>query len=519
MTPYTVKMPKSTAVLSPIDFGIVVAYVIGTTLLGAWFTRRQTSVRTYFVGDRNVSWWLVLISIVATETSTVTFLSIPGKGFDPGSATRPPGDLTFLQLTFGYVIGRTVVAWILLPHYLRGEIFSAYQLLKEQFDVRVQRTASALFLATRTVADGLRLWLTGLLLQQFTGWDIATSILVLGGVTIVYTYLGGMEAVIWTDLVQFAIYIAGAIVAAGYIIHLLPGGWTHFVDVTASAGRFRLIDLDTNILKAQTLWAGVIGGAFVTMASHGADQNMVQRYLCARSLGEARASLILSGFVVAVQFTLFLGIGLGLSALVGAGVMSVAAGTHPDAVFGSFIVRYLPTGMIGLVVAAVLASAMASFSSSLNSAANAVVADFYRPLRPHHSEATYLRIAKWMTSLVGVAKVAVALACIPLMMGGGDYSGYRSVVDQVLAVASVTLGLILGLFGLGLLPRRVHSTAAMVGMLAGFLAAGGLWLASALGRPVVAWPWLAPVGTLTTMGIALVSQALGPANDTRPAHD
>jgi SSS family transporter len=440
-------------------------------------------------------------------------LSIPGKGYS--------GDLTFLQLAFGYVIGRILIAWLLLPQYLRGELFSAYQLLRERFDVRVQRTASALFLVTRTVADGLRLWLTGLLLQQFTGWDIATAILVLGGVTIVYTYLGGMEAVIWTDLVQFVIYISGALLAAGFILRLLPGGWAEFVAINDAADKFRLIDLSTSPVEAQTLWAGLIGGAFVTMASHGADQNMVQRYLCARSLRAARAALILSGVVVVVQFFLFLLIGLGLYALTDRGIMVLEEGTRNDAVFGRFIVNYLPTGLVGLVVAAVLASAMASFSSSLNSAANAVVADFYRPLRPHHSEATYLRIAKAMTSAVGVAKIAVALACIPLMsrpvtVGGRTFVIDRSVVDQVLAVASVTLGLILGLFVLGSLRRPVRSGAALVGLVAGFVVAGGLWLPSAQGHPVLAWPWLAPAGTLTTTLVALLANAIGHAHVTRP---
>src|SRR5436190_8132164 len=315
--------------LSSLDLAIVGVYIVGTTVLGAWFTRYQTTPRTYFVGDRNVSWWLVLVSIVATETSTVTFLSVPGKGFS--------GDLTFLQLAFGYVIGRILIAWLLLPQYLRGELFSAYQLLRERFDVRVQRTASALFLVTRTVADGLRLWLTGLLLQQFTGWDIATSILVLGGVTLVYTYLGGMEAVIWTDLVQFVIYLTGAVIAGGFMLRLLPGGWDEFVRVNAAAGKFRLFDLSTSPTNAQTLWAGIIGGAFVTMASHGADQNMVQRYLCARSLTSARTALILSGFLVLAQFLLFLLIGLGLYALWQQGVMEIPEGTRNDAVFGLFI--------------------------------------------------------------------------------------------------------------------------------------------------------------------------------------
>ncbi|HEY1380325.1 MAG TPA: sodium/solute symporter, partial [Gemmataceae bacterium] len=386
--------------LSPIDLTIVGVYIVGTTIFGAWFARRQRDVRTYFIGDRNVAWWLVLISIVATETSTVTFLSIPGKGYS--------GNLTFLQLTFGYIVGRALIAWLLLPQYLRGELFSAYQLLKERFDVRVQRTASALFLVTRTVADGLRLWLTGLLLQQFTGWNMSTAILVLGGVTIVYTYLGGMEAVIWTDFVQFVIYVSGAIVAGFFILHMLPHGWSDFVAINEAQGKFQWLDWYEPLRNPQTFWTGLIGGAFVTMASHGADQNMVQRYLCARSVGSARTALVLSGVLVAVQFLLFLLIGLGLYALTATGMMAPPAGTRPDAMFGYFIVNHLHVGIVGLVVAAVLASAMASFSSSLNSAANAIVSDFYRPLRPHHSEATYLRIGKAMTSVVGVAKVAVA---------------------------------------------------------------------------------------------------------------
>jgi SSS family solute:Na+ symporter len=507
--------------LSAIDLTIVAVYIVGTTLLGAWFTRRQKDTRTYFVGDRNVAWWLVLISIVATETSTVTFLSIPGKGFDPGDPARgvPPGNLTFLQLTFGYIVGRMLIAWLLLPQYLRGELFSAYQLLKERFDARVQRTASALFLVTRTVADGLRLWLTGLLLQQFTGWDIATAILVLGVVTLIYTYLGGMEAVIWTDFVQFIIYLSGALLAGWFILDLLHG-WTNYVSINEAAGKFKLLDWNDPLHNAQTFWTGLIGGAFVTMASHGADQNMVQRYLCARSLGEARTALVLSGFVVATQFLLFLLIGLGLFALTKTGSLSLPEGTPNDGVFGYFIVHNLPRGVIGLVVAAVLASAMASFSSSLNSAANAAVTDFYRPLRPHHAEITYLRIAKAMTSVVGAGKISVALACIPFMArvaGSGDaYGASKSVVDQVLAVASVTLGLILGLFVLGSLRRPVRSGAALIGLVVGFLVAGGLWLSQVMGYPLVAWPWLAPAGTLTTTIMALFVNAFGTANVAGP---
>jgi SSS family transporter len=475
--------------LSSLDQVIVAAYLLGTTLLGAWFARRQKSVTTYFVGDRNVGWGLILISIVATETSSVTFLSIPGLAFEPG------GNLTFLQLAFGFIIGRLLIAWLLLPQYLRGELFSAYQLLRERFNPAVQRTASAVFLLTRTLVDGLRLCLTALLLQQFTGWDIRVSILVLGLVTLIYTYLGGMEAVIWTDLVQFVIYLGGAILAGAFIFKLLPGGWSEFWHWSAAAGRLQVIDLDWSLTKSQTIWAGIIGGAFVTMASHGADQNMVQRYLCARSLGSARLALSLSGVLVTLQFLLFLLIGIGLAALTAHGAFDVPVGTRNDEVFGRFIVRELPAGLVGLVTAAVLASAMASFSSSLNSAASAIVADFYRPLRPNHSERFYLKLSKAMTSVVGIAKISVALVCVPLLLN-------RSIVNQVLAIAAVTTGLILGLFALGSLRRPVRSSAALAGMLAGFALSGSLWLCWAMDRPIVAWPWLAPIGTLATVGVA-----------------
>jgi len=482
--------------LSAIDLAIVLAYIAGTTLLGAWFTRRQKDTRTYFVGDRNVPWWLVLVSIVATETSTVTFLSVPGVAYNPSG-----GNLTFLQLAFGYVIGRVLIAWLLLPQYLKGELFSAYQVLRQRFNPAVQRTASAVFLVTRTLVDGLRLCLTALLIQQFTGWDIRVSIVALGAVTLVYTYLGGMEAVIWTDLVQFVIYLAGALVAGAFILHLLPGGFPEFLRVNQAEDKFRLINLSTSPTVSYTLWAGLIGGAFVTMASHGADQNMVQRYLCARSLGQARAALVSSGLLVLAQFLLFLMIGLGLYALMQAGVLEVPAGTRNDEVFGLFILRHLPAGLVGLVTAAVLASAMASFSSSLNSAANAFVADFYRPLRPHHSEAFYLSLSKWMTTAVGVAKITVALLAMPLL-------SQRSVVDQVLAVASVTTGLILGLFLLGLQRQPVRSGAALAGMLAGFLTSGSLWVCMVREKPLLAWPWFAPVGAGTTVLVALLVDRL-----------
>ncbi|HEV8061877.1 MAG TPA: sodium:solute symporter [Gemmataceae bacterium] len=479
--------------LSSIDVFIVVLYIVGTTLLGLWCTRGQRDLRTYFVGDRNVSWWLVLISIVATETSTVTFLSVPGMAFNPHG-----GNLTFLQLSLGYIVGRMLIAWWLLPQYLRGELFSAYQLLRERFSPAVQRTASGIFLLTRMIADGLRLYLAGLLIEQFTGWSIEASVLALGATTILYTYFGGMQAVIWTDMIQFTVYILGALFAGYMIVSFLPGGWSELWNVGGQAGKLKLFDLSTDPTVPYTLWAGLLGGAFLSMASHGADQMMVQRYLCARSLKQARFALVASGFVVLLQFTLFLFIGVGLFVLFHQGGLAVdLATTKNDAVFGVFIVDYLPRGLVGLVIAAVLASAMGTLASSLNSASSAFVADFYKPLRLERSEKHYLNVSRFMTLFWGLGRIGVALAALQL-------GSQRSIIDQVLAVAGFTTGIVLGLFVLGSLKHPVASASAFFGLIVGFVAVLCAWQLPPLwGKPALAWPWFAPIGSIVTVVVAL----------------
>ncbi|MFM8273327.1 MAG: sodium:solute symporter family transporter [Gemmata sp.] len=495
--------------LSTLDLAIVAVYVLGMTLLGVWFTRAQKDLRTYFVGDRNVGWFMVLVSIVATETSAVTFLSVPGVSFNPNG-----GNLTFLQLSFGYIIGRGLVAWLLLPQYMNGEMFSAYQVLKERFGPAVQRVASGLFLLTRTIADGLRVFLTALLLQFVLG-GIGPAIVVVGVVTIFYTYLGGMKAVIWTDLVQFVIKIAGAALAGVFVLRLLPGGWEQFLTGGGAAGKFRLIDAEFVPSVALNLWAGVIGGSVFSMASHGADQLMVQRYLCAKSLREARLALVLSGFVILAQFLLFLGVGVGMYLLAQAGQFPEAAGKRNDEVFGLFIVTKLPPGVVGVLVAAVLAAAMSTLSSSLNSSANAVVTDFYRPLRPHHDERWYVLLSRLMTAVWGAAQMGVAYAAY--QMGGN-----KSVVEQVLAVAGFTTGLLLGLFLLGSMRRPVQRWAALTGLVCGFLTVFAVWLPSSgltadlpgwvpafYKKPLLAWPWFAPVGAGTTILTAVVLNWFG----------
>jgi SSS family transporter len=501
--------------LSTPDLLIVAAYIVGMTAMGAWFTRRQKDLQAYFVGGRNVGWFMVLVSIVATETSAVTFLSVPGLAYDPSG-----GNMTFLQLSLGYIIGRCLVAWLLLPLYMRGELFSAYEVLRQKFGPGVQRVASGLFLVTRTIADGLRLFLTALVMQ-YVGWSVETAIVVVGLVTIVYTYLGGMKAVLWTDLVQFLIKIGGAALAFVFILTQLGGGWGEFVAAGEAAGKFRVFDTTWDPTRAFNLWAGVIGGAVFSMASHGADQLMVQRYLCAKSLTQARLALVLSGFTIFAQFVLFLFVGIGLYAAAQAGVFDPGGATK-DEVFGLFIVTKLPVGVVGILVAAILAAAMSTLSSSLNSSANAFVTDFFRPLRPNYSERAYVLLSRVMTVVWGVAQMGVAVVAY--------HSGSeRSVVERVLAVAGFTTGLILGLFLLGRVRRPVPPRAAIAGLVAGFLAVLLVWLPTL--KPVdawlrevlpsligpdkkitLAWPWYAPVGTGVTVVVALAVSALGNRN-------
>ncbi|HMP08287.1 MAG TPA: transporter, partial [Lacipirellulaceae bacterium] len=294
--------------LSAVDGAIVLLYLAAMLGIGIWVSRGQRSTSDYFLGDRSLPWWAVLLSIVATETSTVTFLSIPGMSFAAG------GDMRFLQITFGYIVGRFVVAAVLLPLYFRGELFTAYEVLGQRFGQLSRRATSLLFLVTRNLSDALRLYLGALVLQTAMGLDLAQSIVVMGVVTVAYTYLGGVKSVIWNDCVQFVIYVLGAAAALVHMIRTTPDGWEQFRQFADETGRFRILDFQWSLVQpTMTFWAGLIGGAFLTLATHGTDQLNVQRMLTARSQRGATVALLASGVVVLAQFALFLVIGAALA--------------------------------------------------------------------------------------------------------------------------------------------------------------------------------------------------------------
>jgi len=495
-----------------IDLAIIVAYLAGTVLFGAWFSRSQKDVKDYFVGGRSVPWWAIMGSIVATETSTVTFISVPGVAFT--------GNWTFLQLVMGYMVGRIVVSIVFVPAYFRGELLTVYQILGQRFGAGVKRLAAGLFLVTRSLADGVRLFATGLVLAALLlampgveasarswvpGLDptitiLVASVLVMGITTIVYTYLGGMAAVIWTDVIQLVIYLVGAGVAAVILLERIPGGWDEVVRVGTAAGKFTVLDFTVSVTKSYTFWSGVIGGAFLTTATHGTDQLMVQRYLCATSSRQARVALLTSGAVVFAQFMLFLLIGSMLYVYyTGHATAEIAAFTfdgriQSDRIFPHFIVSHLPPGVVGLVIAAVFAAAMSTLASSLNSSSATAVADFYMPMRPASDE-HYLRVSRWLTAFWGAVQISVALVAIQFS---------TRVVDEVLGIASFTNGIILGVFLLGTFAPGVRQRAAFVGIVVG---AAVMLAVKVFG--LTSWQWYVLVGSVVTYVTGIVASRAG----------
>ena len=488
--------------MQTLDLIIIFGYLIGVTLFGVWFSSKQETTEDYFVGDRNVPWWAIAASIVATETSTITFISVPGIAFAKN------GNFQFLQLVFGYMLGRIVISLLFIPMYFRGELQTVYQLLGERFGNKVKMLASALFVVMRNIADGIRLLLTAIVLaavyaafQPDTNADyvVVASIILLGAVMIIFTFYGGIEAVIWVEVVQLAIYIGGAIAAAVVLLNQIDGGMPQVLEIGQQFDKFDLFDFTLDFTKTYTFWAGLIGGCFLTMSTHGTDQYLVQRYLCTDRASRASLALLSSGAVVLGQFIGFLFIGVLLFAFyapfnaaeyTNAGVLnSGVPATFPfaggDKVFPDFITKFMPTGLSGLVVAAIFAAAL---SSSLNSIAATFVNDLYKPFARDKSDRHLLKISGWLTLIIGIVQIAVALIVM---------KQNRSALDQALSIASLFNGPVLGVFLVGTFIKRANETAALTGMAASIL----LMLYIKFGTNI-AWTWYVLIGSLTTLLVA-----------------
>ena len=433
--------------IHPLDLGIVIAYLLGVTALGMRFRRGQQDATDYFLGGRTAPWWALAFSIVATETSTLTIIGAPAISYG--------GNLTFLQLVFGYLIGRVLIVLLLLPGYFRGEFFTAYALIEKRFGQKMRAVAASTFLVTRAIAEGVRVSAIALVVSVVLGTSEKLAVVIVIALTVLYTFEGGMKAVIWTDVAQLILYLTGSALTFIVLLHRIPGGWTEVTQVAAAAGhKLHVLDFSWNLATKYTFWSGLIGGSFLTMATHGTDQIIVQRLLAAKNERDSGRALLASGAIVLVQFTVFLLIGVFLYVFAQHSPL-LAPGERTDRILPLFLVREMPVGLAGLLLASIVAVAMSNASGSLNSLAASSVLDFAKLRGQSADAARFLRLSRGMTLVWGL-----------VLMGFGLVK-WGPLLETGLTVASLPFGSLLGLFLLGTLDRGANARGALAGMIAG----------------------------------------------------
>ena len=481
-----------------LDYGVIVTYLIGITLFGYRFRDSQKSLKDYFLGGRTAPWWAIGFSIVSAETSTLTVIGTPALSFN--------GNFGFLQVVFGYLLARLIISKLFLPQYFRGEMFTAYELMLRRFGPNIRKLTAGAFLGLRALAEGVRVFAISIVVSIVLGTGEFVSELFIVCLTLFYTFEGGMTAVIWTDVVQMFLYVAGAILSLFVILQQIPGGWDHVVQMATDAHKLQVFNFGFALTpeffaQPYTFWAGFFGGCFLTTASHGTEQLMVQRLLSAKNERDARLALFSSWFVILFQFTLFLVIGIML--WVYYSDSKLPPPSPPDRIYPKFIWDFLPHGISGLVIAAILAAAMSNLSAALNSLASTTVMDFIKPYdKKERTDAEYLKIAKRMTILWGAILFAIALLA----------RNVKSVLEAGLGIASIVYGALLGVFLLGLLTKRTGERAAMLGM-----ACGLTLMLYVKFETSIAWTWYVLIGSSVTFLTAL-SASYFITEKERPSH-
>jgi len=483
--------------LNAVDLAVIAVYLAGVTLFGLRFRRKQRTLKDYFLAGNTIPWWAISLSIVAAETSTLTVISVPGLAYDK--------DFRFLQLVVGYLIGRAIVSFLFIPQYFRGELVTAYQLIERRFGQSLRSVTAGMFLITRAAAEGVRVFAVAIVVRVALGSLLSgmtdfqrdiSAIAIVTLLTLVYTFEGGMAAVVWTDVIQLTIYIVGTIVGFFTILHLVPGGWQTIQSIAGQSDKFRAIDLSWSLTSNYTLWSGILGGAFLTTASHGTDQLIVQRLLSARSQRQSQAALLSSGVAIFFQFSLFLLIGAMLFAYYRI-FPPAQAFTRTDTIFPTFIVSRMPHGVSGLLISAILAAAMSNLSAALNSLSSTTIVDFYARIKPSSTEERRVQLSRIATIAWGVLLFGLAI----LARNGGK------VLEMGLSIASLAYGSLLGVFLLGVLTKSASERGAMTGMIFGFALNMYLWLFTQ-----ISFTWYVVLGSIATFIVGYSASRLMPGN-------
>jgi len=467
-----------------IDYVIIVAYLIGVAIFGMVKGGKQKSSKDYFQGSGSVQWWAVTFSIVAAETSTLTFISIPGLAYLT--------NLNFLQVTMGYLIGRIFIAFFFLPSYFKGDLTTAYQFLENRFGGKTRSFASIVFLFTRLAADGVRLFATAIPLKLMLDISYPTAIIIIAIIALTYTYVGGVKGVIWVDVIQMGIYLGGAILALGFLIfNFLPNGIDSIITAATADNKMEIFNLGFSggiaefFAQPYTLLAGLLGGAFLSMASHGTDQLIVQRLLTTKSYKEGKKAIIGSGILVIIQFALFLFVGLGLYAFYGTYNLAELGITKSDEIFPIFIIQQLPVGISGIIIAGLFAAALSTLAGSISALSSSSMLDLYKPFTGIDDDVKELKISRYFTIMWTVLLIGSAFFFM---------SSPQTVVELALSIASFTYGGLLGTFLLGLLNKKAKQEDALAGFTAGIFI-----MITVITLKVAAWTWFTLIGVIATL--------------------
>lgn len=475
-----------------LDYIIVAVYLVTVAVVGYVRGGKQNSAQDYFLGKDSIPWWIVCFSIVAAETSTLTFISIPGLAYLT--------NLNFLQVTMGYLLGRIVISMVFLPAYYRGELSTAYAFLERRFGLATRRYASVVFLSTRLAADGVRLFATAIPLQLIADISYPAAIGVLAFVAFFYTFAGGVRGVIWVDALQMFIYLGGAIVAAILLAGGHEGGWDGATALASAAGKFQVFNLEFGsdfFQRPYTLPAGILGGAFLSMASHGTDQLIVQRVLTTKSLEGSRKALIGSGIIIIVQFAVFLTVGLLLYGHYGGASLADLGLLRSDEVFPKYIIEGLPPGVSGIIIAGLLAAALSTLAGSMSSMSSSVLLDLYKPMAGAVTDqAKELKLSRIFTACTAVLLAGAAVFFM---------NTNQTVVELALSIASFTYGGLLGTFLLGVLSDRPKQRDAIAGFTAGIAV-----MVAVISLNLIAWTWFTMVGVFATLLVGGLLSLFGP---------